>query len=126
MRISYWSSDVCSSDLFFVPGLATWLPAQMIGIFAFQTARRLTGKVATPVKQPRLHPRPRDCVVLAGRGCSNKQIARMLGITPRTVDGYLTEARRLFDRSEEHPSELPSLMRTSSAVFCLTKKTTTL
>src|SRR3546814_552033 len=97
MRISYWSSDVCSSDLFFVPGLATWLPAQMIGIFAFQTARRLTGKVATPVKQPRLHPRPRDCVVLAGRGCSNKQIARMLGITPRTVDGYLTEARRLFD-----------------------------
>src|SRR3546814_19959528 len=71
--------------------------AQMIGIFALQTARRLTGKVATPVKQPLLHPRPRDCVVRAGRGCSNKQIARMLGITPRTVDGYLTEARRLFD-----------------------------
>ncbi|MBS0284451.1 MAG: helix-turn-helix transcriptional regulator, partial [Proteobacteria bacterium] len=46
---------------------------------------------------PRLHPRPRDCVVLAGCGYSNKQIARALALTPRTVDGYLTEARRLFD-----------------------------
>src|SRR3546814_3068118 len=32
-----------------------------------------------------------------------------------------THARRT-PRSEEHTSELPSLMRTSSAVFCLTKK----
>src|SRR3546814_3090190 len=30
-----------------------------------------------------------------------------------------------FIRSEEHTSELPSLMRTSYAVFCLKKKTTT-
>src|SRR3546814_6219882 len=29
----------------------------------------------------------------------------------------------LFQRSEEHTSELQSLMRTSYAVFCLTKKT---
>src|SRR3546814_4395762 len=29
----------------------------------------------------------------------------------------------LFGRSEEHTSELPSLMRNSYAVFCLTKKT---
>jgi len=36
-------------------------------------------------------------VILAGRGYSNKQIARALALTPRTVDGYLTEARRLFD-----------------------------
>lgn len=72
--------------------------AQMIGIFAFQAARRLVQR-ETPVAPalPRLHPRPRDCVVLAGRGHSNKQIARALALTPRTVDGYLTEARRLFD-----------------------------
>src|SRR3546814_10064663 len=31
----------------------------------------------------------------------------------------------LLDRSEEHTSELQSLMRTSYAVFCLKKKTTT-
>lgn len=70
--------------------------AQLIGIFAFQAAKRVVGVSALPADQPRLHPRPRDCIVLAGRGLSNKQIARSLGITPRTVDGYLTEARKLF------------------------------
>jgi len=78
--------------------------AQMIGIFAFQAARRLVlGEVRIVAALPRLHPRPRDCVILAGRGYSNKQIARALGLTSRTVDGYLTEVRRLFeahDRTE--------------------------
>src|SRR3546814_4646396 len=35
------------------------------------------------------------------------------------------EHQKLYGRSEEHTSELPSLMRTSYAVFCL-KKTTEL
>ncbi len=73
-------------------------PAQMIGIFAFQAAlRMLKQPLILRAPPPRLHPRPRDCVVLAGRGHSNKEIARALSLTPRTVDGYLTEARRLFD-----------------------------
>lgn len=73
-------------------------PAQMIGIFAFQAARRLVrGETPLVSARPLLHPRPRDCIVLAGQGCSNKEIARKLALTPRTVDGYLTEARRLFD-----------------------------
>jgi DNA-binding NarL/FixJ family response regulator len=76
--------------------------AQMIGIFAFQSARRLLcGEPPVVSTSPRLH--PRDCVVLAGCGYSNKRIARALALTPRTVDGYLTEARRLFgahDRTE--------------------------
>lgn len=79
-------------------------PAQMIGVFAFQAARRLlSGLASSPASAPRLHPRSRDCVILAGRGYSNKEIARALALTPRTVDGYLTEARRLFeahDRTE--------------------------
>lgn len=78
--------------------------AQMIGVFAFQAARRLIGDVPAPIGNiPRLHPRPRDCIALAGRGYSNKEIARALALAPRTVDGYLTEARRLFgahDRTE--------------------------
>lgn len=77
---------------------------QMIGIFAFQSARRLVSGVSPVIPSPpKLHPRPRDCVILAGRGYSNKRIARALALTPRTVDGYLTEARRLFgahDRTE--------------------------
>lgn len=71
--------------------------AQMIGIFAFQAALRISERSTTGTPTPRLHPRPRECVVLAGRGLSNKQIARSLALTPRTVDGYLTEARQLFD-----------------------------
>src|SRR3546814_2548445 len=40
--------------------------------------------------------------------------------------GTLTPAyvRKVFERSEEHTSELQSLMRISYAVFCLTKKNT--
>lgn len=71
-------------------------PAQMIGVFAFQAARRLVLGERDPAPRPRLHPRPRDCVLLAGRGLSNKEIARQLTLTPRTVDGYLTEARALY------------------------------
>lgn len=78
--------------------------AQMIGVFAFQAALKLRSDKRAPVEwRPRLHPRPRDCVVLAGRGYSNKEIARALGLKPRTVDGYLTDARQLFgahDRTE--------------------------
>src|SRR3546814_19186975 len=77
----------------------------MVGIFAFQAALNLCSRGRPlPAAPPRLHPRPRDCVVLAGRGYSNKQIARALALTPRTVDGYLTDARRLFeapDRSDK-------------------------
>ena len=73
-------------------------PAHMIGIYAFRAAMRLLcPSEILPMPLPRMKPRPRDCVVLAGRGLSNKQIARELVLTPRTVDGYLTEARRLFD-----------------------------
>lgn len=71
--------------------------AQMIGVFAFQAARRVIVGPDVRAGRPRLQPRPRDCVVLIGRGLSNKEIARALAITPRTVDGYLTEARQLFD-----------------------------
>jgi len=80
------------------PGRAARLlgPAQMIGIFAFQAARRLVLGRRAPMRTPHLHPRPRDCVILAGQGLSNKEIARALAIAPRTVDGYMTEARELF------------------------------
>lgn len=72
--------------------------AQMIGVFAFQAARRLQiGDIAQAADPLRLHPRPRDCIILAGRGYSNKEIARALSLAPKTVDGYLAEARRLFD-----------------------------
>src|SRR3546814_10746452 len=38
--------------------------------------------------------------------------------------GTVVQETRLYDRSEEHTSELQSLMRISYAVFCLKKKKT--
>src|SRR3546814_2369617 len=44
-------------------------------------------------------------------------------IVGRGADGEGDGADAPFERSEEHTSELQSLMRISYAVFCLTKKT---
>src|SRR3546814_8728019 len=41
----------------------------------------------------------------------------------RRGDGPITATKSLCSRSEEHTSELQSLMRISYAVFCLKKKT---
>lgn len=78
-------------------------PAQMFGTFAFQRARGLAGTTILPAPSPRLEPRYRDCVVLAGQGLRDKIIAHRLGLTPRTVESYLRDARRLLgarDRAE--------------------------
>src|SRR3546814_1345334 len=45
------------------------------------------------------------------------------GLHARKVEGFACFARE-FRRSEEHTSELQSLMRISYAVFCLKKKNT--
>src|SRR3546814_5087183 len=100
MRISDWSSDVCSSDL------------------PVASARTDRG---TAVAQADLPGRP-----LLGTGA----------LLPAALAGDRLRARRPevdgglrppagADRSEEHTSELQSLMRISYAVFCLTKKTNT-
>src|SRR3546814_8096701 len=49
-------------------------------------------------------------------------------VDDRTIDSHIKRIRRKFrqfdpERSEEHTSELQSLMRISYAVFCLKKKT---
>src|SRR3546814_5477080 len=47
---------------------------------------------------------------------------RKLMVRQRYREAALTEPERDLDRSEEHTSELQSLMRISYAVFCLKKK----
>src|SRR3546814_6015325 len=53
------------------------------------------------------------------------------GVTPQStqfsyedVEATLKQYGQVVERSEEHASELQSLMRNSYAVFCLKKKTT--
>src|SRR3546814_4641631 len=111
MRISDWSSDVYSSDL---AGPAT-RPA---------SARWPDGAPAAPP----------GCAGRAGRGRGRRAPRHSRG-TDRCGAGarsglrrspprpaWRPSGRRDTWRSEEHTSELQSLMRTSYAVFCLKKK----
>src|SRR3546814_1294686 len=103
MRISDWSSDVCSSDL------RRFHPTLICSRGTHGSERRVHSR--------RRHRQP---LVLSFQG------ARAL-ILPATVDrqqGSRRRGRLRVFRSEEHTSELQSLMRISYAVFCLKKKTT--
>src|SRR3546814_8735478 len=100
MRISDWSSDVCSSDL------------------------------ATPARAPAMRSTPAFAAAPHG-GMGRHEAMALAGPTPDNP--FLTLKKRLkrarfhdrrerLDRSEEHTSELQSLMRISYAVFCLKNK----
>src|SRR3546814_9158039 len=111
MRISDWSSDVCSSDLD-VP-VAHHHRAQ----YAFPDAPvRNLQFIGGPGVQYRFqYGAARDDKIRALQpdACPGRPLAHRLG------------RQTLADvphRSEEHTSELQSLMRISYAVFCLKKK----
>src|SRR3546814_6971313 len=73
--------------------------------------------------------RLRDDVLVDGEAALGSEIA-VTGAGPGSVDAATFFGDRMpyffvaVLRSEEHTSELQSLMRTSYAVFCLKKKTT--
>src|SRR3546814_8807868 len=89
MRISDWSSDVCSSDL---------RAARLV-------VDRLPHRVRPPGADPAVdHP-------------------GLVPVDPHHAPGARGDDRGAAHRSEEHTSELQSLVRTSYAVFCLKKQT---
>src|SRR3546814_7644819 len=101
MRISDWSSDVCSSDL-----LAGCDGAPTARVTAYTISLGTPGAMAE------------QAATAAADGY------RLLKIKLTGEDDRLRVAgvRRGAPRSEEHTSELQSLMRISYAVFCLKKK----
>src|SRR3546814_1974525 len=112
MRISDWSSDVCSSDLAAAAGGAGNTGARRCA-HAQGHARRGAVDPIFPFAGQSLHlPGCRDPRHLPDWP------ARGAGCGPGPLSGC--DYRAL--RSEEHTSELQSLMRISYAVFCLTKK----
>src|SRR3546814_6173110 len=108
MRISDWSSDVCSADL---------------------VDARLGQRQADEAAAMRRHEVDR---VRRRHLRGNDEVALILAVLVVDEDEHAPVARlgdNLFgarhrrQRSEAHTSELQSLMRTSYAVFCLKKKT---
>src|SRR3546814_5738626 len=115
MRISDWSADVCSSDLV-LPGE----PQRRVAHHLYAEDGDISGEIEIlPQGEMRL-PQERDYLTgLSNRRAAQKWIAQRLEGQEGTVRILLS-----ISRSEEHTSELQSLMRISYAVFCLKKKTT--
>src|SRR3546814_6218877 len=113
MRISDWSSDVCSSDLavdrrahfgaFEIQlGLVQGGQRRLVRRVLRRFDRRITAELCAYLAD----------FVLCGIDVAGGHVECVLG---RVERGF---------RSEEHTSELQSLMRISYAVFCLQKKKT--
>src|SRR3546814_2512106 len=120
MRISDWSSDVCSSDLGRDPVQPQGEVADPEPPSPRQCASEAGGGEDQP-HQPREsenRKRPETERLEAERGdqAGDEGKAEELHFVP-LCEGWLR-----FSRSEEHTSELQSLMRSSYAVFCLKKK----
>src|SRR3546814_9678543 len=99
LRISDWSSDVCSSDL---PPASS--QACSSGVFSRPSSRLRCGK------------RPKRSIT--------SRCATAYFMYSGSMARVSSMQRNWSARSEEHTSELQSLMRISYAVFCLKKQTT--
>src|SRR3546814_4192997 len=118
MRISDWSSDVCSSDLpaatvFTAPDASAKCRSIHTGGWRLGNDTR-TSRGARRAPQSGRH--AAGCGA-GGGGAASAAPARRTRLVPAGRIDRL--------RSEEHTSELQSLMRISYAVFCLAKKYTT-
>ena len=71
------------------------LGAEQLGIHAFSIARRLHGFPMT-TRCTVLSRRERECVRLIGAGKTDREIARILGISPETVHQYVKRARAAY------------------------------
>src|SRR3546814_1695285 len=110
MSISDWSSDVCSSDLL-GQGIFLIHPEQRLGD-AQRRGHCHAGRAL-------FHPTTQFL------GSAGRDVDQNVGIEQETRlihDGAAFLPDRVHGRSEEHTSELQSLMRISYAVFCLKKK----
>src|SRR3546814_1674251 len=113
MRISYGIADVCSSDLDRQIRGELWCVQPQSGTGAVR--RRQVSRPRRAVDEY-VH---RDAV-RALRMVGACAPGHMSGIKNRGGQGHMREP--VERRSEEHTSELQSLMRISYAVFCLKKK----
>src|SRR3546814_2010701 len=111
MRISDWSSDVCSSDL-----------SGRSHVRRNRRRDRHDHKSGGPFRILHTKRRPRrHLLMLYGAAHPPGRPTELL----RNSASAVQQGTKVPMRSEEHTSELQSLMRISYAVFCLKKKTKT-
>src|SRR3546814_5860100 len=122
MRISDWSSDVCFSDLHRRSRLHPYskVPSDVRPEESHHRDRRFGGD---PARLPVLH---REAEAgPAARAAGDRTGAEGGDRAGRhRADRVWRPAATADPRSEEHTSELQSLIRISYAVFCLKKKNT--
>src|SRR3546814_2506835 len=141
MRISDWSSDVCSSDLSGedfsrVEGRREARAADPAATSA--EAEAIFGAIDTLIVDGSTDAQMKLGVALGivgsrlPHGQRDLTIQKLISLAPRqaraglllslVLSGEDIDIKLVADRSEEHTSELQSLMRISYAVFCLKKK----
>src|SRR3546814_7291807 len=112
MRISDWSSDVCSSDLMG--------PGQMIAVDLAEGVIYDDHEIKDQIAGERPYSELiKDFMTVGDLADQPSALAAWdkAELTRRQVAANMT-----LERSEEHTSELQSLMRISYAVFCLKKR----
>src|SRR3546814_5962220 len=139
MRISDWSSDVCSSDLAHLKvELAPRYAERFYNGFWFSPEREMlqaaidhSQQQVTGTVRLKLY---KGSAWVVGRRSPNSLYSEKVvtfeddagAYDQRDAEGFIKlnalRLRLLGRRSEEHTSELQSLMRISYAVFCLKKK----
>src|SRR3546814_8423263 len=121
MRISDWSSDVCSSDLTSVMMVRKDSPAKTVDeLYEVPTNVSCSGHTTSSAQS--------GAVLKYFTGVKFNMVCGYDSSTASILAVFRGEADltstvwTTWKRSEEHTSELQSLMRISYAVFCLKKK----
>src|SRR3546814_1593974 len=112
MRISDWSSDVCSSDLGAQAIFADLVRRHIDVVGAGEIIGLRVAEETEAVGEHFDGARSDDLLALFGEFLEDREHQILLAQRRCALDA----------RSEEHTSELQSLMRISYAVFCLKKK----
>src|SRR3546814_2995520 len=134
MRISDWSSDVCSSDLNAPAAGSPGAGSSDAGAVADGKAKAHASRVFLVVVDETEEMRVALRFAARRAHSTGGKVAMLYVVEPSEFQHWMsvgdlmreearTEAEQVLQRSEEHTSELQSLMRISYAVFCL-KKTT--
>src|SRR3546814_6213855 len=132
MRISDWSSDVCSSDL--AANILGWIDRPDLDMRALVGGINLLevgagrGEHLTARDRVARHAAAEimdaagDLFLIAFAEKVDRRDNQPLAARVQLLVADARDQPDIADRSEEHTSELQSLMRISYAVFCLKKK----